>query len=314
MGVSIIGNTGVRDSSIAFKKPVRMFLARTTADDGTVNEIDMTATDFKFDQSALDARLNEIDPSKRWYDIGKVEDVAITKADNVIDTALDGTEYFVQEGIYSSLLMLRKQDIVLLSSFDIAECGSSADYSVYMVDDCKNILVEEVVANKGRAILLANGTFNALYRFATDTSVNQIELKWNIDKSVDFGRLNTISGDDTVTADILNPQSLYNVNGVNLNTITTTGFILDLEFDYGGLGKDKREKLKAAVIGDFVLNEISPSPGSITITTVVETPALSGIYVFVIPSATSADVLELTSSQGMLDKKFELEAVSIIIP
>ncbi len=314
MGVSIIGNTGVRDSSIAFKKPVRMFLARTTADDGTVNEIDMTATNFKFDQTALDARLNESDPSKRWYDIGKIENVAITKSDNVIDTAGDGTEYFVQEGIYSNVLMLRKQDIVLLSSFDIAECGSSADYSVYMVDDCKNILVEEVVTNKGRAVLLANGTFNALYKFATDTEVNQIELKWNIDKSVDFGRLNTISGDDTVTADILNPQSLYNVNGVDLTSITTTGFTVTLEFDYGGLGKDKREKMKALVAADFVLNEITPTPGPVVITTAVETPALSGIYVFVIPAATSADVLELTSSQAMLDKKFELEAVTITIP
>jgi len=314
MGESIFRNTGVRDSSIAFKKPVRIFLVRTTADDGTVNEIDMTTTNFKFDQTALDARLNESDPSKRWYDIGKVENVGIIKSDNVIDTAGDGTEYFVQEGIYSSVLMLRKQDIVLLKSFDIAECGSSADYSVYMVDNCKNILVEEVEANKGQAILLANGTFNALYKFATDTEVNQIELKWNIDKSVDFGRLNTISGEDTVTADILRPQSLFNVNGVDLTAITTTGFTLDLEFDYGGLGKDKREKLKALVAADFVLNEISPTPGVVTITTVTETPALSGIYVFVFPIETTGDVLELTSSQAMLDKKFELEAVTITIP
>ena len=314
MGVNLIGNTGVRDSSIAFKKPVRIFLARTVADDGTVNEIDMTATNFKFDQTKLNARLNEIDPTKRWYDIGKIEDVLISKGDNVTDTAGDGTEYFVQEGIYSSLLLLRKQDIVMLANFDIAECGSSADYSVYMVDDCKNILVEEVVQNKGRAILLANGTFNALYRFATDTSVNQIELKWNIDKSVDFSRLNTISGEDTVTADILNPQSLFNVNGVDLGSISVTGFTVTMEFDYGGLGKDKREKLKALVAADFVLTEITPTPGDVTITTVTETPAASGIYVFVIPAATSSDLLELTSSQEMLDKKFELKPVSILIP
>ena len=87
-----------------------------------------------------------------------------------------------------------------------------------------------------------------------------------------------------------------------------------MEFDYGGLRKDKREKLKALVAADFVLTEITPTPGDVTITTVTETPAASGIYVFVIPPATSADLLELTSSQEMLDKKFELKPVSILIP
>ena len=67
------------------------------------------------------------------------------------------------------------------------------------------------------------------------------------------------------------------------------------KFNTGFLGN--RVKFTGAVAGDFELNA-----GAITITTAVETPALSGIYVFVFPSTPTTDITLTSSAAGLVKK------------
>ena len=64
-------------------------------------------------------------------------------------------------------------------------------------------------------------------------------------------------------------------------------------------------------LADFSLAETSPSPGAIVITSVTESS--DGVYDFVIPTATSADVLALTPSKTGFDFA-AVTATAITIP
>lgn len=312
MATTNFGNTGVRDTNIVFQTPRRIFLLRTTADDGTSNVIDLTAPGTKVDQAFLDARLNELDASKRWLDVGKIENVAITKADNVTFETGGGTVFQIRDGVQTVAFSLMKQDVKLLKAFVQVKCGSASDFSFFIVDDCKNILVEELTPNILSPLKMAQGTFSDDYVFANETDPNMIMFTWNIDQVVDLDNNgDTISGDDVVTANILSPQSLFNTNVVNIANITTTGFDFDLEFDFGGAGAGNKEITTGVVTADVSLDEISPTPGNIPVTIVENSP---GKYSAAYALQISGDVLELSSLQPLLDKKVELVAFRVTIP
>ena len=59
------------------------------------------------------------------------------------------------------------------------------------------------------------------------------------------------------------------------------------------------DRLKVLLPGDFTLNEISPTPGVITPSGVTEVSP--GVYDFVIPTATTGDVLRLSASKDRFD-------------
>jgi len=311
------GNTGVRNTAIPFGIPRRMFLVRTTADDGLDNTIDLTVAGTKVDQTFLDGKLNILDPSKRWFDIGKLENVSITKADNVTFETGGGTMFQIRDGVQTVNFSLMKQDVIKLRAFVQVKCGSASDFSVFMVDDCENIMVEELTKDIGSPIKIAQGTFASNFVFANETDPNMIMFSWNIDQVVDFGnKVDTISGDEVVTANILSPQSLYNATGLEDSTVTVTATTgtANIFFDFGGVGAGNKEITTGLVTVDFTMKEISPTPGPVVLTSVTENPANSGIYEFLWVLQVSGDVLQVDPLQPMLDKKVETRPFIFTIP
>lgn len=308
MATQAIGNTGISSGAKIGKKVVKGFLVQTFADDGTRNELDGTGGDYTLTSAALLALTCHADPSKRWYPLPKFYDVELPKGDNVLDTAGDGTNFLVQEGVRSFSAMHKAQDASLLKALDSIECAGSADWSIFLVDTCEQVFVEEVEANKGRPLRISQDTFNAIYNFATDTTVNNIMITYDFDKFIKDSRLRLVAVDED--ADILRSTGLITVR-VAYSAISTTGFTATMNFDFGNLGA--LQAYEGAVITDFALNEIAPTPGVVTISTVTETSA--GVYDFTFPAESTNDVLELTSSAAGLAKKFEVEADSqVTIP
>jgi hypothetical protein len=97
--------------------------------------------------------------------------------------------------------------------------------------------------------------------------------------------------------------SLLDVSGT-ASAISTTGFTMTLVDPYG-------DPVEDLVSGDFSLEETSPTPGSITISSVTETSA--GVYAFTFGAQTSADVLSLTPSKNGYDFS-AIPSVTITIP
>ena len=308
MSTQVIGNTGIGTDSKVFKTAVKGYLVQTFADDGSRNVLDLTGSPT-LTKTAFDALLTNPDASKRIYPLPTFNDFEAPKAESVKDTAPDGVNFKVRDGIRSLKAMFKEQDTVILKPLVTAECGGVADWSIYLVDNCSAIMTQEVDADIGRPLTISKSTFDQIYTFATNATVNDVTITFDFDKFTKDDLFTLVEVD--ADADILNATGIVSVYAV-ISSISTGGFTATMTFDTGFLGK--RAKFTGAVIDDFDLDEISPTPGSITITTVVETPALSGIYVFVIPVATSSDVLELTSSDSGIVKKFELRTSTIIIP
>lgn len=302
MSTQAIGNTGVSTGSKVFKRIVKGFLVQTFADDGTRNELDFSAT-TSLTKVAFDALVEHADPSKRWYPLPKFYDVEALKGDPVLDTAGDGTNFFIQDGIRSFNSIHKQQDATLIKALDTLECAANADWSIVLADDCDQLFVEEVEANKGRPLKIAESTFRAIYQFATDTTTNSIPIQYDFDKFIKDSRLTVVDVD--TDADILNASGLITVRAA-YTTISTTGATGTMTFDFGALGA--KQAYEGAVTADFDLNEITPTPGPVTAFAVSE--GLPGVYAMTWTLETTGDVLELTSTAAGLGNGFEVEADS----
>jgi hypothetical protein len=103
---------------------------------------------------------------------------------------------------------------------------------------------------------------------------------------------------------------------IKINCVTTkSGVISDLGFTLK-LGVESAEvgktiPVQGLLIGGFVLKEVTPTPSTITITSVTETAP--GTYVFVIPTQTSADLLSVTPTKNGYDFS-TVPSVAITIP
>jgi hypothetical protein len=156
-------------------------------------------------------------------------------------------------------------------------------------------------------ISVDNNSFDPRLVDATDAVVQKILVAFNFSDSMRDEYLAMITEDD-YTFDLINANGLLDVSSAN-SAITTTSFTVTLSTAYGS--KAAPVKVKGLVIGDFTLAELSPTPGAIVITSVTE--SADGVYDFVIPTATSADVLELTPSKDGFDFTAAI-ANTILIP
>lgn len=302
MSTQAIGNTGIPAGAKIFKKPVKAFLVQTFADDGVRNDLDFTST-TSLTKAALDALVQNADPSKRWYPLPKLYDAVLAKGDPVLDTAGDGTNFFIQEGVRTSVFILKQQDATLIQSFDTLECAGNADWSIFFVDTCDQVLVEQVDAKKGRPLQIASSTFNVFYQFMTDTTSNNITVNFDFDKFLKDGRLKVVEVDSD--ANILKIEGLKTVR-VAYGVPTTTAVTATMTFDYGSLGNDI--PYTGAVTADFSLDEITPTPGVVPGFAVAE--GLPGIYAMTWTLEATGDVLETTSTAAGLTGGFEVEIKS----
>jgi hypothetical protein len=99
-------------------------------------------------------------------------------------------------------------------------------------------------------------------------------------------------------------MGLLDVN-VDITTIGVTNFTSTQTLDYGSLISPIQ--VEGWVIGDYTLLDTGGSP--ITITTVVETPANSGVYIFTYPTQPSGLVTLSASKTG-----FDFPTTEITIP
>jgi hypothetical protein len=158
-------------------------------------------------------------------------------------------------------------------------------------------------ATEAFPIPISQGSFNVdLIPHVEGTSIQL--------SKVQFSWLGTVRDADLRT---LKAPSSYNPltdlrglvdTAVTHSAITTTSFTSTLVDEYGCA-------ISGLELADFSLAETSPTPGAISITSVTESS--DGVYDFVIPTATSADVLALTPSKTGFDFA-NVTATAITIP
>lgn len=295
-----LSNTG-RPGCIPLTKVLkRLILVSKYKQDGTRNYIDPAAT---LDASYITAKLNNTDKYQRWFPVGEFKNVTQPKADPTYETFADTSKIKTQEGIKSFEGFLLQGTSNYLSKLENFECNKMA---TYIIDKDGN-LRGTIVGTDGYIypVSIAEGTWNPVLSDPTDTESSKIHTKfdWHIDER--DGNLRMITADAFGT-NLTTIQGLIDVTAT-ITSPSTTGFVAMLRTYEGPI--NDRVEAEGWVVGNFALYNVTDS-ASITITSVTESTTTPGLYTFVIPAQTSADVMRLTDAKN----GYYLEPATITVP
>ncbi len=279
-------NTGIPESG---QRPVssaiKLIAVRSKADDGTFNQI--LSTDV-LDDVYLEGKVNEVDPSKRWYPIGKFENPTDARADPVVESFNTGESAITQKGIRTYIGWLINYAPVYVKTLN---SFSGVNFGLYIVDNCGSLTGE--ITKDGTAlkpIRVNRNSWEPRYMAATPTISAKVQLMFQFSQLVNDADMRVISSSE-ITGDVSELDGLIPVKGESSN-ISSTGFKVALTVDFDGFNSSEEGKIKAWDLDDFILRN-KDTNSSVTITSVMEAP--SGEYTFVISSSPSGNNLELTN-------------------
>ena len=180
-----------------------------------------------------------------------------------------------------------------------------------MVDSNGNLVGDKSEEGKLKPMKIDTNTWDVKVIDATDTTAPMVTLNFQWDKSILDSDSGFVSASDFADdVDWNDYNGLIDLFG-SVSAVTTTSMKMAITNKYGSAATG--QKVSGLVLADFALEEVSPTPGSIVITSVTESEA--GVYDFVYPAATAGDVLSLSiapTTKGWDDTA--LAATVITIP
>ena len=299
-------NSGVPNCVYIPNVTYKLLITPTFDSTGAKNFIDTTATlDAAFFTDLLNAGRSgatTTDEKKRVYPIGAFKNVEDVRGDDVTESFNDTSTAFIQEGSRTFTgLIIDRPSPTLLGKMKSWRC---AQISAYVVDIDGNIYGNGSEADKLYPIRLDSETWSPKFMKTADATVAKLQLDFTYSKDEADEDIKMILADET-TPDVRDLTGLIDVNAGAASSISTTGFVTELSFDYGSAVN--AQTFKGAVLADFDLyNDTQTS--AVVITSVTESP--DGTYTFVIPSQTSADSMTLNLQKD----GFGMTALTVVIP
>lgn len=298
------------------KRALKWILVPTYANDGTLNELDLSAGPF--DATFFAALVNHADPSKRWYPLPEIKNVTDERGDPSAETADDGTGYITEEAVRKVVghIFAGKAPAQLVGR--IKSFNSSGEFSVYAVDtDFSLIGKEGSSATMFAPIRITASTIWAgLIKAQGKDTVQKIKIMYDV---------STLEKDEDLRV-ILAEQMDFNpaeLNGLvditgTISNVTTTGFRIALQTPGGTLIDPIMDE--GLVAADFVsstsgvaqkVRRTNNTPADVDITTATE--VADGVYDIVIPLATAADTLQPFAKKDGRDYT-QLKSLVVTIP
>lgn len=279
-------NTGQPNCVPQINRVAMLILMQTFADDGTRNSI--KKTDFVggvLPDAFIEAKINEVDPTKRWYITPKINTVTDVRAEP-ITFDVDGIPVFVDQGIRTFLGSYYSKFgsptfAGVLNSFqciDVSEYEITVDGAIVGIDNGDEML----------PIDIETGTLYAGVVKKTKTDPNSVSLTFAIQELVRDENLIQISS-SKLGGNMLLKRGLIDGNGEALAAppITTTTVRVDLNYLYGNF-PDKLP-FKGLVVAD-----LSPDNGA-TPSTIFNVTGASNVAVSLMTPVSGQDgVYDLT--------------------
>jgi hypothetical protein len=280
-----------------------LFVTPTYDSDGVKNKI---AAGTEINDAFLTARLNDSDKTKRWYPIPQLENTVEERADPTLFTNPSGAIEFVKDGVKSFSSELRRRGAEFKGQIETCECNELSFYAVD-IDGRLRGLIESIEDGSPDffPIPIQPGSFYSKMVAATEDNPEHLTFNFQYEITVKDSLLRIYPGSLT-TADLLGARGLFDVFS-DVSDESTTTFTLDLRTIYTDGDNFKPTGL---VAGDFALYNVTDSL-AVVITTVTESSP--GVYDFVFPAQSAADVLRVTPTKN----GYDFEAVvdnTILVP
>lgn len=303
-------NVGTVNCQELMKYTNHRFLIPLYDDAGVANKI---ASGANVTDVYIKERLNDTDPSQRWYLLKGIKNPVSERSDDVVESFEDGSSVFIEEGVLNASFIVPSSSptfVGKLKSFrcekmgfmDVDKDGKLWGYVAGTSGDLYPITIMDNTLSVKPAMPTPTSSYNALVSFQWSKDVVDEGLGW---------WSNTVSWSSTAI------RSLLDVNVVVTNE-SVTGYTLTLTYDYGAV--NAKQAVKGLVITDFVssvggatskVRRTNNTPADVTITSVTE--SADGVYDFVIPTATTGDILQPAATKNAFDFSNLLD-VTVIVP
>ena len=277
-----LNNTGTECPSLQ-GITTKLIYVPIKANDGTFNSIETTDV---LNDAFVTGKINDSDPSKRWYPSPYFDNVEDLAGDTVFETLNSGRNVFVRKGIRTFTGVHVEADSIFLGKIEGNRCGR---FGVYFIDEEGSL--HGNISSDGNSLLpvpVESDSFDAMLMKATDTTSQKVQITFQFLRTVKDSDLRTIPANEWIDVDLTSIEGLLDVNGEVTNPTTTT-FTYTATLDYGYFNNPI--KVQGLLIGDFTLFN-NTSSSLITITSVNESS--EGVHDFVIPAQTASDELTLT--------------------
>ena len=246
----------------------KLIMVNLTTASGAKNFIDLDAA-----LPVWSDLVNETDETKRWFPLPEFENVELPKADSLFEEANSGRMAFLRQGkrSFSGELWGEDSTPTLLGKLNGGRCVA---FGIYIVDVNGN-LVGSKDGRKLYPIPVDNESWNPVFMFATDSTVQKIMLGFDFNRLFDESTMYMIQPDEA-GVNFNDLDGLIDVNFANPTVVTGAGgsITFDAQFDYGTAINPLVLK-GAAVPADFNLTE---NGASVVITGGQENLPLDGNY------------------------------------
>ena len=195
-------NSGIPSCVSGFGRIAKLFFVYQVATDGTSNAIPCSQT---IDEAYLTSKLNEADPSKRWYPTDKISNVTEVRNDPTTET-IDNIDSIVEQGSRT------------FNGFFVGKAASTPTYLKFLKSvQCPSVMYFGIDVNgtivgvetllSGAAALtginIQPQTLNSRPVPATSTTLAKNEITFSVDSLVQDETIAYISADE-ITEDLLN--------------------------------------------------------------------------------------------------------------
>jgi hypothetical protein len=230
-----------------------LIMVPLTANDGSLNFIDLTAT-----LPTWADLINEADPSKRWFPLQGFENVELPKADTIFEEANSGRMVYIRQGKRSFAGELWGETPTFYGKLNTNRC---VQFGVYIVDVNGN-LIGSKVGDALYPIPVDNQSFNPTYMFATDTTTSKVMVAFDFERLFDEGTMYMI----TPTEAGQNFNDLDGLLDVNFtdNTLTANDLTSELVLDYGTALNPIQFTGAIAADFEFTVNGVVTALGGVT--------------------------------------------------
>jgi len=309
-------NTGQPNCVPTIKRTALLIFMNTIANDGTYNSI--KATDFvngKLPDAFIEAKINEVDPSKRWFVMPKINAVTDLRAEPVTFD-VDGIPKIIDQGVRTFVgsfydKLGSPQFAGVLNSFACIETSYfevSVEGAIVGIDNGTEML----------PIAIETGTLFAGVVRGTKTELSAVSLTFAVAELVRDENLIQI-GSATIEPNMLLKRGLIQVEGAaeSLPVITATTVRINLGFIYGDF--PNAIPFEGLVAADLSFDGgITPATlfnttqsASAAVSSVVPVVGSPGLYdVTIAAGAISADSIAV----AMFKAGYELTTFSYLIP
>lgn len=298
------GNSGVPTCQELMDVSKQLILVPYFKGDGTINGVDISSMS-ELDQTFLDGKIQAVDPNLRWYPLPEMKNVTDERADNITEEFEDGTSIKIQDGARTFTGMLVSQTPELKKQLDKWGCESAG---VYIIDKSGNLIGDGSVSGSFNPLKIQNHSLNVSLVKTTDTTVQKLLLSFVFDQTMDDANISMI-GSSNITAALIGVRGLIDCTGINVSSISTTGFTVTMATGYGTL---LNPTLATGLeVADFLFDNITQVDIGETFSSLTE---VDGVYTFVMDAQTTLDKLEVYQAATVRAKGYEITRFEISIP